>query len=93
MNKKKQILNTQEVEAFTIILQILSQMIEILKPIKKPENSLYRIAKDPTTVAFYKTVKDQVTMLGESIPMRKGISQQEIADITLELDRLSFMVR
>ncbi|XP_017480047.1 PREDICTED: NFX1-type zinc finger-containing protein 1-like isoform X1 [Rhagoletis zephyria] len=79
-NHRKQILSAQEIEAFRILLDIMSRILKILSLVKS------------RSVTFYRYVKEQVVMLVEALPTRWQISPQKIADIQLEIRRLNYMV-
>lgn len=81
-NQKRQILSRQEVEAFRIVVQIINQMLVILKTVKLP-----------TVNTYQSLVKNQVAMVVESLLTRGQISNQEVDDIELELQRLSYLAK
>ncbi|XP_017477675.1 PREDICTED: NFX1-type zinc finger-containing protein 1-like isoform X2 [Rhagoletis zephyria] len=79
-NQRPQTLSSQEIEAFRILLDIMSRMLKILSLVKS------------RSVTFYRSVKEHVVMLVEALPTRWQISPQKITDIQLELQRLNYMV-
>ncbi|XP_046744747.1 NFX1-type zinc finger-containing protein 1-like [Diprion similis] len=78
--KRRQTLNAQTAEATRIVLDILQDICRKLDKVKSH------------TVPSYVSVKSQVTMLLESLPIRGQISQQEINDVERESQRLYYLI-
>lgn len=79
-NRQRQNLSAQEIEVFGIILDLLCRLFDTLALINN------------RTVGSYELVKRQVTLLVESFPKMWQISDQELEDIQMELQRLRYMV-
>ena len=77
--KRRQNLSTMELDAFKIILKMLKQIFDILLKVDSAN-----------TFAF---IRNQVSMLAQSIPSNWVITKQNITDIQLEISRLNYMVR